>query len=84
MRPQKPAPAMYGSLSLDDIQMVLVLRGGTISLDQLADRFRIDKERAKHLALALLDEGTIGPVISKQDPSGNEYTVIAKLADLVA
>lgn len=84
MRPQKPAPTMYGSLSLEDIKMVLVLRGGTISLDQLADRFRIDKERAKHLALALLDEGTIGPAISKQNPSGNEYTVIAKLSDLVA
>jgi len=84
MRPQKPSPTMYGSLSLDDIKMVLVLRGGTISLDQLADRFRIDKERAKHLALALLDEGTIEAVIDKESPDKREYKVIAKLADLVA
>ncbi len=62
MRPQrKPAPEMYGELTFDDVQMVIVLRGEDFRLEWLQERFKITEDRAKHLALALLDEGTIKP-----------------------
>lgn len=79
MRPQrKPAPEMYGELTFDDVQMVIVLRGEDFRLAWLQERFKIDEDRAKHLALALLDEGTIRPMALSE----TKYRVIKTLRDI--
>lgn len=79
MRPQrKPAPEMYGELTFDDVQMVIVLRGEDFRLAWLQERFKIDAERAQHLALALLDEGTIEAI----PYSFCEYRVITTIRDI--
>lgn len=79
MRPQrKPAPEMYGELTFDDVQMVIVLRGEDFRLEWLQERFKIDAERAKHLALALLDEGTIRPMALSE----TKYRVITTIRDI--
>lgn len=79
MRAQrKQAPEMYGELTFDDVQMVIVLRGEDFRLAWLQERFKIDAERAKHLALALLDEGAIRPMALSED----KYRVIKTLRDI--
>lgn len=79
MRPQrKPEPEMYGELTFDDVQMVIVLRGEDFRLAWLQERFKIDEDRAKHLALALLDEGTIRPMALSE----TKYRVIKTLRDI--
>lgn len=83
MRPQrKPTPEIYGELTFDDVQMVIVLRGEDFRLEWLQERFKIDAERAKHLCLALLDDGVIEAVASTDLDAEPQYTVIAKLEDL--
>lgn len=79
MRSQrKPAPEMYGELTFDDVQMVIVLRGEDFRLEWLQERFKITEERAKHLALALLDEGTIRPMALSE----TKYRVITTIRDI--
>lgn len=69
---------MYGELTFDDVQMVIVLRGEDFRLEWLQERFKIDAERAKHLALALLDEGTIRPMALSE----TKYRVITTIRDI--
>lgn len=73
-----PAPEMYGDLTFEDVQMVIVLRGEDFRLAWLEERFKIDAERAKHLALALLDEGTIRPMALSE----TKYRVVKTLRDI--
>lgn len=76
-------PDLYGELTYSEVQQVIVLHAQTFELPWLVKRFGIDEDRANHLALALLDDGVIEAVIDLDDEDKRQYSVIAKLEDLV-
>lgn len=81
--PASTNPDLYGELTYSEVQQVVVLHAQTFELPWLVKRFGIDEDRANHLALALLDDGVIEAVIDLDDEDKRQYSVIAKLEDLV-
>jgi len=81
--PASTDPELYGALTYSEVQQTVVLHGTNFELAWLSTRFKIDEDRASHLCLRLLDDGVIDPAITTDLDAEPQYTVIAKLEDLV-
>lgn len=80
---QPPSGAdLYGELTYSEVQQTVVLHSTMFELPWLVSRFKIDKERASHLCLQLLDDGVIKALVSNDFDAEPQYAVIAKLEDL--
>lgn len=76
-------PDLYGELTYSEVQQTVVLHANGFEFPWLAKRFGIDDERAKHLALRLMDDQVIEAIEDPADDFKITYEVIAKLEDLV-
>ncbi|WP_242176560.1 hypothetical protein [Pseudomonas sp. MONT-RG-20F-20-E-7-02] len=78
----KDDPDIYGELTYSEVQQVVVLHATEFELSWLSKRFKIDEDRASHLALRLMDDQVIEGLEVTDFESEPKYSVIARLEDL--
>lgn len=75
-------PDLYGELTYSEVQQTVVLHATAFELPWLSTRFGIERDRASHLVLRLLDDQVVEAVEHPEKDYTVLYSVIAKLEDL--